>query len=61
MTAEPTYEYRVVSIQDDVYPMESADLAKECAAVWNRWSRATFPFRAQRRLVTPWEDVPDGE
>ena len=59
MTAEPTYEYRVVSHQDDVYPMDSADVAKECAVTWNRWSRATF--RAQRRLVTPWKDVPDGD
>lgn len=57
MTAEPTYEYRVVSAQGDVYPMDTADAAKECAFTWSRWGKDTYRF--QRRLVTPWEDVPN--
>lgn len=57
MTAEPTYEYRVVS--PHVWPARAIvttrdrEYAERMAAV-NR-------NKVQRRLVTPWEDVPDGE
>ena len=62
MTAEPTYEYRVVNALGETEWMTSEQLARDCAATWNQWGSAEAkPWRIQRRLVTPWGDVPDGK
>jgi len=63
MTAEPTYEYQFAG--PDVHghwteircTLESAKKRLKEA----RWRNADTEWRIQRRLITPWEDVPDGE
>ena len=63
MTAEQTYEYRLIDGEGEEWDSFGGDLNR-AEFHYDRQSDRNpdeGPFRIQRRLVTPWEDVPDGE
>ena len=60
MSTEPTYEYRVVNAAGEPCPERPQHhiAADAVRAAYEAHYRAEY--RIQRRLVTPWQDVPEG-
>jgi len=62
MTAEPTYEYRIIDRHGQFFSERPTMRGlPQRARSWDKSCPDDAPHRIQRRLITPWEDVPDDE
>lgn len=60
--SEPTYQWQVLWTEDGAPRRSTARDETAARQIVASLTRKTMSgHRIQRRLVTPWEDVPDGE